>query len=151
MEKNAVKKPVLKSFRKEKLYICVLNTRYPVVRKAAKDNGFKVTYNEDKDWDIIWYDGGITSEKLTKLRDYQRINHFPGMYILAHKNYLAINIHKMMRAFDKEYKITPQTWLLPTDWNSFMEQFNKKRAKTFIVKPEASCQGRGIFLTRDYK
>jgi len=26
-----------------------------------------------------------------------------------------------------------------------------KRAKTFIVKPEASCQGRGIFLTRDYK
>lgn len=57
----------------------------------------------------------------------------------------------MCRVFDKEYKIAPPTWLLPTDWSSFVDQFNKKRAKTFIVKPEASCQGKGIFLTRNYK
>jgi tubulin polyglutamylase TTLL6/13 len=73
------------------------------------------------------------------------------MYILARKNYLAINLMKMCRVFDKEYKIAPPTWLLPTDWNAFVDQFTKKRAKTFIVKPEASCQGRGIFLTRNYK
>jgi tubulin polyglutamylase TTLL6/13 len=60
------------------------------------------------------------------------------MYILARKNYLAINLMKMCRVFDKEYKIAPPTWLLPSDWTIFTEQFNKKRAKTFIVKPEAS-------------
>ena len=117
--------PTNKNAKKEKLYIWVLHTRYSVVRKAAKAHSFRITYNEDKDWDIIWHDGGVSSEKLSKLRDYQRINHFPGMYILAHKNYLAMNIHKMMRIFDKEYKIAPATWLLPTDWNSFVEQFNK--------------------------
>ena len=47
-------------------------------------------------------------------------------------NYLAINLMKMSRVFDKEYKIAPPTWLLPTDWSSFIDQFNNKRAKTFI-------------------
>ena len=32
-----------------------------------------------------------------------------------------------------------------------MNNLINKRAKTFIVKPEASWQGRGIFLTRNYK
>ena len=30
-----------------------------------------------------------------------------------------------------------------------MSMFAGKRNKTFIVKPEASCQGKGIFLTRN--
>ena len=30
-----------------------------------------------------------------------------------------------------------------------MSQITEKRNKTFIVKPEASCQGKGIFLTRN--
>lgn len=149
--KTIKRKKTLKNYKKEKLYINVQNTRYPIIKEAARGLGYKATYKEDKDWDIIWHDGGVSSEKLSKLHDYQRINHFPGMYILARKNYLAINIMKMARVFDKEYKIAPATWLLPTDWSSFMDQFNKKRAKTFIVKPEASCQGRGIFLTRNYK
>ena len=33
---------------------------------------------------------------------------------------------------------------------SFKEQFNARKAKTFIIKPEASCQGKGIFLTRNF-
>jgi len=33
---------------------------------------------------------------------------------------------------------------------AFKEQFNDRKAKTFIIKPEASCQGKGIFLTRNY-
>ena len=33
----------------------------------------------------------------------------------------------------------PKTWILPADSKNFKEQFNNKRAKTFIVKPEAQC------------
>ena len=40
--------------------------------------------------------------------------------------------------------------MLPADFKTFREQFNNRKAKTFIVKPEASCQGKGIFLTRNY-
>jgi tubulin polyglutamylase TTLL6/13 len=38
--------------------------------------------------------------------------------------------------------------MLPTDYKDFKAQITAKRNKTFIVKPEASCQGKGIFLTR---
>lgn len=38
---------------------------------------------------------------------------------------------------------------MPADFKEFLTQVNQKRNRTFIVKPEASCQGKGIFLTRD--
>ena len=83
--KNSGQRKVIKGTKREKLFINVANTRYPVIKEAAKELGFKVTYKEDKDWDLIWYDWGITPDKLSKLHDYQRINHFPGMYILSRK------------------------------------------------------------------
>lgn len=30
------------------------------------------------------------------------------------------------------------------------EEFSDKKNKTFIVKPDASCRGKGIFLTRSF-
>ena len=38
-----------------------------------------------------------------------------------------------------EYDFFPDTWILPADAKSFKDQFNNKRAKTFIVKPESQC------------
>lgn len=58
------------------------------------------------------------------------------MYNLARKNYLGRNLMKMQRKFPKEYKFFPPTWLLPSEYNDFKNQFNKKKAKTFIIKPE---------------
>lgn len=41
--------------------------------------------------------------------------------------------------------------MLPSEYPDYRSQYQskKKNTKTFIVKPEASCQGRGIFLTRN--
>jgi tubulin polyglutamylase TTLL6/13 len=61
------------------------------------------------------------------------------MYALARKNLLAKNLLAMQRVFPKEYKFFPPTWLLPADLKAFKEQFNQRKAKTFIIKPEASC------------
>ena len=55
---------------------------------------------------------------------------------------------RMKKYFPEDYDFFPPTWMLPSDYKDFKAQFNAKRAKTFIVKPEASCQGKGIFLTR---
>jgi tubulin polyglutamylase TTLL6/13 len=57
----------------------------------------------------------------------------------------------MQKIFPDDYKFFPQTWLLPSEYPDYRSQYNakKKNSKTFIVKPEASCQGRGIFLTRN--
>lgn len=73
------------------------------------------------------------------------------MYALARKNHLARNLGRMQKMFPDDYKFFPQTYLLPTEYSDFRSLFKdkKKSNKTFIVKPEASCQGRGIFLTRN--
>ena len=46
------------------------------------------------------------------------------------------------------FNFFPKTWIVPADFSDLNKQFNSKYAKTFIVKPEAACQGRGIFLIR---
>ena len=129
----------------------VANTKYEIVRFVGKKLfNFKLTRVEDEEWDLCWCDGGVTAETLSKMKPYQKINHFPGMSSLSRKNYLARNLIRMKRAFPSDYKFFPMTWLLPTDWPDFRAQFNnKKKNKPFIVKPEASCQGKGIFLTRN--
>lgn len=61
------------------------------------------------------------------------------MYSLAHKNNLCRNLKRMQKFFPSEYEYFPKTWILPFELNDFKQQFTKKKAKTFIVKPVASC------------
>lgn len=79
------------------------------------------------------------------MKPYQKVNHFPAMYCIAHKNHLGRNLMKLRRILPKEYSFFPQTWLLPSEGPDFKKAFIKDR--TFILKPEALSQGKGIFLT----
>ena len=73
------------------------------------------------------------------------------MQALARKNNLARNLTRMQKAFKEDFQFFPKTWVLPSDSNDFKNQFNKKKAKTFIIKPVNMCQGRGIYLTRRFE
>lgn len=60
----------------------------------------------------------------------------------------------MREKFPEAYDFYPHTWLLPQDlrqlkkdWNYIIK--NKDPNIVLIVKPEASSQGKGIYLTRD--
>ncbi len=58
----------------------------------------------------------------------------------------------MYKEFGAEYKFFPKTFILPSEFGEFKNAFGNKRANNrpvFIVKPEAGCQGRGIFLTNN--
>ena len=82
---------------------------------------------------------------------YQRLNHFPGMTAISRKNGLAMRLLDMQKMYPDEYNFFPDTWVLPRDWPQFKNQFNSKTGlsnKTYIIKPDAGCQGEGIFLTR---
>eukprot|EP00347_Sterkiella_histriomuscorum_P017972 403347271 len=142
-----------KKKKEQHLLICTTKCRYVVVKKAARQLGFKKIDDETADWDIYWCDtGGITPEQLSKMQPYQRINHYPGMYQLARKNNLCRNLMRMARIFKQDYNIFPKTWQLPSEMTDFKSQFtNKKKAKTFIVKPVHLCQGKGIFLVRKFE
>ena len=98
----------------------IAQTKYYVVRYVAKNIfKMKLTHSEEEDWDICWMDGAVSCEKLYKMKSYQRINHFPGMYALARKNHLARNLGKMQKAFPDDYKFFPKTWLLPSEYPDF--------------------------------
>jgi len=148
------KKPVKKKkIVRPKIVMNVSDTQYEVVKYVGKKLfGWKLSYEtETFDWDIMWTDNAVQPETLAKMQTYQKINHFPGMYSLARKNHLGRHLMRMKKAFPENYKFFPQTFLLPSEYSDFKAQFSKKKNKTFIVKPEASCQGRGIFLTRSWE
>ena len=113
---------------------------------------FKLNDDQDKtDWDLYWSDVGVQPEQISKIKPYQRINSHPGMQALARKNNLARNLMRVAKVYPKEFNFFPKTWVLPSDQNDFKNQFNKKKAKTFIIKPVNMCQGKGIYLTRRFE
>ena len=120
------------------------NTKYALVKREARRLGWTLSKNEEDDWDVSWTDSGVTTEMLSRMKPYQKVNHFPGMYAISRKNFLAMNLNKLRRIFPPLYKFYPKTWLLPTD---LAELRTMRTKKIYIAKPEASCQGRGIFLT----
>ena len=129
------------------------DTKYSVVKYVGKKlMNYKLTKHFEDPWDVMWTDSAITPDLFDKLELYQKVNHFPGMYSLARKNHLANNLMKMKKKFSSFYKFFPKTFLLPADYGEFRAQSQKKKGyQTFIVKPEADCQGRGIYLTRNHE
>lgn len=75
------------------------------------------------------------------------------MSVISRKNTLALTLARMKEHFPLDYHFFPRTFLLPNDSVKLSQYFSEARrrglAKTFIVKPEAGCQGRGIFLTQN--
>ena len=69
---------------------------------------------------------------------------------IARKSRLARNIERMRKAFPEEFNFSPRTWILPREYYDFQQNFNQNgySGKTFIIKPDAGCQGRGVYLTR---
>lgn len=135
----------------------IRHTHYKVLKEVMENfMGWKVTYDAEddnipgtKEWDLFWHDISINSDMLAKLKPFQKVNHFPGMESLARKDFLCKNLTRMRSAYPKDYSFFPPTWLLPSEWSEFKKQFTGK-PKTFIVKPEAMSQGRGIFLVRNW-
>jgi tubulin polyglutamylase TTLL6/13 len=71
------------------------------------------------------------------------------MYALARKNFLARNLTKLRKVFPEDYDFYPQTWVLPSEFADLKTYSLKQGKSTYIVKPDASSQGRGIFLTKN--
>ncbi|XP_057889635.1 tubulin polyglutamylase TTLL13 isoform X2 [Melospiza georgiana] len=102
---------------------------------------------EHEEWTVYWTDSTVTLERLMEMKRFQKINHFPGMIELCRKDLLARNLNRMLRLFPKEYNIFPRTWCLPADYGDFLAYRSMRKARTYICKPDNSCQGRGIFIT----
>lgn len=141
--------------RIDQVLMCISDCKYDVVREAARAKGWKLV-EEDPEAStrrchVYWIDVPAIVERMQHLHRWQRINHFPGMSNVARKGRLAQNLDRMRRNFPHEYSFYPRTWVLPVEWGAFKTEFDAsgKTTRTFIIKPDSGCQGRGIFLTQD--
>jgi hypothetical protein len=90
---------------------------------------------------------------LRTLNQYQKFNHFPMTWQLSRKDNLYNNYYNMHIKFPDEYNYMPETYVLPRDYDIFVNEklkdFNLNDKKNlWLLKPCASSRGRGIrFLT----
>ncbi|XP_046559027.1 LOW QUALITY PROTEIN: tubulin polyglutamylase ttll6-like [Haliotis rubra] len=149
-KKDIQDKKKKKKKKKRLLYICLTNCKYDVVRRTSRRFGFKEV-SDDDDWSLYWTDYSVALERVMDMKKYQKINHFPGMNEICRKDLLSRNLNRMLKMFPKEYNVFPKTWCLPADYGDFQAYTRQKKNKSYILKPESGCQGRGIWVTKNPK
>lgn len=76
-----------------------------------------------------------------------------GMSAIAHKAELAKHLNRLRHFFPEDFSFFPQTWLLPEEQELFeayaLQQRERGKNVTYIVKPDEGAQGEGIFLIQN--
>nr|XP_050863477.1 tubulin polyglutamylase TTLL13-like [Vespula vulgaris] len=147
---NAESAKTKKKKKRRYLTICTSNCKYDVVRRVAARFGMKEV-TEDSSWNLYWTDLSVSIERAKDMKRYQKVNHFPGMTEICRKDLLARNLNRMLKLFPKDYNFFPKTWCFPADHGDAIAYSKIRRAKTYIIKPDTGCQGRGIYLTKNLK
>ena len=124
--------------------------KYPILTACIREQKWKTTESENEPWTLRWSDKSVTPKRVLALHPHQFINHFPGMQALSRKAQLAHYLKRMQLIFPNAFEFVPQCWVLPREWAGFDRTLKqqKSRNRTYIVKPDHSSQGKGIFLTR---
>ena len=133
--------------RRVNVAVNLQNCKYEVVRAVQKRLGWREV-GDDQEWQLAWIDTSVALERVMKLKPTQKINHFTGMLEICRKKALSKNIGVMAKAFPEQYNFVPRSWILPEQRTDFLAQFGGKRSKTFILKPDSGCQGKGIHMVQ---
>ncbi|XP_017784470.1 PREDICTED: probable tubulin polyglutamylase TTLL1 [Nicrophorus vespilloides] len=146
-----------------KVTFCTDLDKSVVVTNCEKRGWVQV--GPEDDWNIYWA-GTLTCKSLFsvdsgyRMSDAQIINHFPNHYEISRKDLLVKNIKRYRRELEKEGNVIaekgdskylhldfiPVTFVLPADYNMFVEEYRKSPQSTWIMKPCGRSQGSGIFL-----
>ncbi|KAL5282557.1 TTLL5 family protein [Megaselia abdita] len=121
------------------------NSETKLLKRIFSQHGLKEVEGE-QNFSILWTGVHMKPDILRNLTPYQRVNHFPRSYELTRKDRLYKNIEKMqhLRGF-KHFDIVPQSFVLPLEYRDLVSAHNKYRGP-WIVKPNASSRGRGIYI-----
>ncbi|EDS37777.1 tubulin-tyrosine ligase [Culex quinquefasciatus] len=130
-----------------------------------------VQVSADDDWNFYWAGTGTCRNIFSvdsgyRMHDNQLINHFPNHYELSRKDLLVKNIKRYRKDLERDgnplaekteinipggskylyLDFIPVTFVLPADYNMFVEEYRKNPQSTWIMKPCGKSQGAGIFL-----
>ncbi|CAM9426071.1 unnamed protein product [Scytosiphon promiscuus] len=128
------------------------NTVYEVLKSRP---GWVETH-DDVDWDLCWADVGWVRDMYDQIQmdDDQRLNHFPNHYELTRKDLMVKNLKRMRKQLERNdcqaeatsYCFWTGTFVLPSEYGMFVEEFKRSPGAVWIMKPIGRAQGRGIFL-----
>lgn len=104
-----------------------------VVKATIARSNFKLA-NGKHDWIGVW-GSHMKPECFRLIREYQKINHFPGSFQIGRKDRLCRNLYHAQAIFGKqEYNFVPITYVLPQDYNLLKQELESKNCK-WILKP----------------
>uniref|UniRef100_A0A4W2ED58 Tubulin--tyrosine ligase-like protein 9 n=1 Tax=Bos indicus x Bos taurus TaxID=30522 RepID=A0A4W2ED58_BOBOX len=120
-----------------------------------------VEVKDEGEWDFYWCDVSWLRENFdhTYMGEHVRISHFRNHYELTRKNYMVKNLKRFRKQLEREAgkleaakcDFFPKTFEMPCEYHLFVEEFRKNPGITWIMKPVARSQGKGIFLFRRLK
>ncbi|KAK3588044.1 hypothetical protein CHS0354_012090 [Potamilus streckersoni] len=115
-----------------------------VVKGVLSRSGFRAT-KRNHDWLGCW-GKHMKSPGFKALREFQKLNHFPGSFQIGRKDRLWRNLSRMQVHFGKkEFGFFPQTFCLPYDTKQLKRVWEDGGSKQkWIIKPPASARGIGI-------
>lgn len=74
---------------KKKMLVYVIENKFEIVKKVAKQLGHKVTSKTELIYqaDLVWNETSSSNpEILSKIENYQKLNHFPGICLNQIRN-----------------------------------------------------------------
>ncbi|KAL0985641.1 hypothetical protein UPYG_G00159830 [Umbra pygmaea] len=115
-----------------------------VVKHTIARSHFKAT-KRSHDWLGCW-GHHMKSPGFKAIREYQKLNHFPGSFQIGRKDRLWRNLSKMQAQFGKrEFGFFPRSFVLPQDIKLLRKAWDDSgNRQKWIIKPPASARGIGI-------
>ncbi|XP_052348664.1 tubulin polyglutamylase TTLL4 isoform X1 [Oncorhynchus keta] len=115
-----------------------------IVKHTIARSHFKVT-KRSHDWLGCW-GHHMKSPGFKAIREYQKLNHFPGSFQIGRKDRLWRNLSKMQAQFGKrEFSFFPRSFVLPQDIKLLRKAWEDSGSRQkWIIKPPASARGIGI-------
>lgn len=119
-----------------------------IVKNTVIRSGFRlISGDEGNDWLGTW-SRHMKPICFKAIREYQKVNHFPGSFQIGRKDRLWRNLSHMQAVHSRrEFDFVPQTFVLPADFLLFKRVFDEitdTKESKWIIKPPASARGQGI-------
>jgi tubulin polyglutamylase TTLL1 len=120
--------------------------------------GWTKAKDDDSEWNMYWATVSTVKQIFNpdsryRLSDSQILNHFPNHYELTRKDLMVKNIKRYRKELAREGRdisgpldFIPATYMLPSDYSIFIEEFRRIPSAWWIMKPANAAQGRGIFI-----
>jgi len=147
--------------KKRSLVINLDHCGYGIVHRRATHYGWHIA-EKGESYDILFthhqkchkmIDRMIANPRL--IQPVQRINHLFNNKALYNKGIMGRNLNNIARVLPKDFDFHPRTFQLPADLVQLREWHTTRPARadaqpwTYIIKPCANMQGKGIRLSQD--